>query len=240
VVLDGLQSRPFGELMGYAAAVLATVVGARFLWGFTVPYLIRLLDPRLRAGQGRSPWQSRVVIAWAGLRGAVSLAAALALPLHTHSGAPFPARDLIIFLAFAVILFTLVVQGLTLPPLIRALGIEEDDSEEREEENARRAAAEAALERLAELEREDWARDDTVERMRGMYNYRRRRFQARADGDNADGIEERSAAYQRLQRELLNAQREELNRLRRDREISDDVMRRVQHDIDLEDTRLEI
>ncbi len=240
VVLDGLQSRAFGELMGYAAAVVATVVGARFLWGFTVPYLIRVLDPRLRAGQGRSSWQSRVVIAWAGLRGAVSLAAALALPLHTHSGAPFPGRDLIIFLVFAVIVFSLVVQGLTLPALIRRVGIEEDDSEEREEVNARRAAAEAALERLEQLESEDWTRDETVERVRGLYEYRRRRFQAQADGDGSEGIEERSAAYQRLQRELLNAQRDELNRLRRDREISDDVMRKVQHDIDLEDTRLEI
>ncbi len=240
VILDGLQSQSFAELIGYAAAVIATVVGARLLWGFSVPYLLRLLDPRLRAGQGRSTWQSRVVIAWAGMRGAVSLAAALALPLHTHSGAPFPARDLIIFLAFCVILWTLVVQGLTLPALVRRLGIEEDDSEEREEVNARRAAAAAALERLEELAGEDWTQDDTVQRVRGLYEYRRRRFEARADGDGSDGIEERSAAYQRLQRELLNAQRDELTRLRRNREISDDVMRKVQRDIDLEDTRLEI
>jgi NhaP-type Na+/H+ or K+/H+ antiporter len=240
VILDGLQSQPFGELVGYAAAVIATVVGARLLWGFAVPYLVRLLDPRLRAGQSRSSWQSRVVIAWAGMRGAVSLAAALALPLHTHSGAPFPARDLIIFLAFCVILFTLVVQGLTLPALVRRLGIEDDDSEEREEVNARRAAAHVALERLEQLAGEDWTQDATVERVKGLYEYRRRRFQARADGDGSDGIEERSAAYQRLQRELFNAQRDELTRLRRNREISDDVMRKVQHDIDLEDTRLEI
>ena len=84
------------------------------------------------------------------------------------------------------------------------------------------------------------APDDTVQRFRGLYEYRRRRFEARADGDGSDGIEERSAAYQRLQRELFNAQRDELTRLRRNREISDDVMRKVQHDIDLEDTRLEI
>jgi CPA1 family monovalent cation:H+ antiporter len=162
------------------------------------------------------------------------MAAALALPLD------FPARDLILFLAFAVILFTLVVQGLTLPALIRGLSIEEDDEEEREEVHARRAAAEAALERLGELEGEDWTRDDTVERARALYQYRRRRFQARADGDGSDGIEARSAAYQRLQRELLGAQRHALLRLRSERKISDEVMRKVQHDIDLEDTRLEI
>jgi monovalent cation/hydrogen antiporter len=242
VVLDGLQARSASELVGYAAAVIAAVVGTRILWGFTVVYLVRALDPRLRDGRlPRSTWQSRLVIGWAGMRGAVSLAAALALPLATDSGAPFPVRDLIIFLAFAVILFTLVVQGLTLPALIRRLGIEEDDAEEREEFAARIAAAEAALARLDELGAEDWTRDDSVERMKGLYNYRRRRFTARADGgDDPDGIEERSAAYQRLSREILNAQRAELLRLRRDREISDDVMRRVQRDLDLEDQRLEI
>jgi monovalent cation/hydrogen antiporter len=241
VVLDGLQSRGASELVGYAAAVIAAVVGVRVLWGFTVVYLVRALDPRLRDGRlPRSSWQGRMVIAWAGMRGAVSLAAALALPLTTDSGAAFPTRDLIIFLAFAVILFTLVVQGLTLPALIRKLGIEEDDAEEREEFAARIAAAEAALARLEELETEEWTRDDTVERMKGLYSYRRRRFAARVDGDDADGIEERAAAYQRLLREILNAQRDELLRLRNHREISDDVMRRVQRDLDLEDQRLEI
>jgi monovalent cation/hydrogen antiporter len=241
VVLDGLQSRSASELVAYAAGVIAAVVGARLLWGFTVVYMIRVLDPRLRDGRlPRSTWQGRLVIAWAGMRGAVSLAAALALPLTTDSGASFPERDLIIFLSFAVILFTLVVQGLTLPALIRRLGIEEDDAEEREEFAARIAAAEAALARLEELGGEEWARDDTVDRMRGLYNYRRRRFAARADGDDTDGIEERAAAYQRLIREVLNAQRDELLRLRNRREISDDVMRRVQRDLDLEDQRLEI
>jgi CPA1 family monovalent cation:H+ antiporter len=235
VILDGLQgAQPFWTLIGYAAAVCATVVGTRLLWMYTVPFLVRMLDPRLRHGEGRSSWQSRLVVGWSGIRGAVSMAAALALPLD------FPARDLILFLAFAVIFFTLVVQGLTLPALIRALSIEEDDEEQREEVLARRAAAKAALERLEELEDEDWTRDETVERVRALYEYRRRRFQAQADGDGSDGIEERSAAYQRLQRELFEAQRHALLRLRGERKISDDVMRKVQHDIDLEDTRLEI
>jgi Na+/H+ antiporter len=235
VILDGLQGpRPFWTLIGYAGAVCATVVGTRLLWMYTVPYLVRVLDPRLRRGEGRSSWRSRLVVGWGGIRGAVSMAAALALPLN------FPARDLILFLAFAVILFTLVVQGLTLPALIRGLSIEEDDEEEREEVHARRVAADAALERLQELEGEDWTRDETVNRLRALYEYRRRRFQARADGDGSDGIEERSVAYQRLQRELLEAQRHALLRLRSERKISDDVMRDVQHDLDLEDTRLEI
>jgi len=238
VILDGLQSRPFASLAGWTAAVCATVVGARLLWMYTVPLLIRMLDPRLRRGEGRTTWQTRLVVAWAGMRGAVSMAAALALPLQTGTGAPFPDRDLIVFLAFALILFTLVVQGLTLPALMRALGVEQDDEEEREELRARRAAAEAALARLDELAGEDWTRDETVERLRGMYEFRRRRFEALHDGDGSDGIEERSAAYRQTMHELLDAQRRELLRLRREREINDDVMRRVQRDLDLEDTRL--
>jgi CPA1 family monovalent cation:H+ antiporter len=240
VVLDGLHSQSAGELIGYAAAVCATVLFVRLLWGQTVVYVVRLLSPRLRRGQGRTRWQSRFIVGWMGMRGAVSLAAALAIPLHTNSGAPFPGRDLIVFLAFSVIVFTLVGQGLTLPLLIRKLGVEEDDGAEREEVYARRAAADAALVRLDELEGEDWTRNETVERVRGLYEYRRRRFQARFDGDGSDGIEERSSAYQRLMRELYDAQRDELIRLRRLGKISDDVMRAVERDIDLEDTRLEI
>jgi monovalent cation/hydrogen antiporter len=96
-----------------------------------------------------------VFLSWAGMRGAVSLAAALALPLSTDAGAPFPGRDLILFLTFSVILATLVGQGLTLPLLIRALGLEDDGGEAREDAKARIRAAEAALARLAELEAED-------------------------------------------------------------------------------------
>jgi monovalent cation/hydrogen antiporter len=240
IVLDGLESRSTAELIGYAAAICATVVGARLLWLNTTPYVIRALDRRESQRARRRGWKDRMVIGWAGMRGAVSLAAALAIPLETDAGTPFPARDLIIFLAFCVILFTLVVQGLTLPALIRRLGIEDDDGEEREELAARVAAAEAALERLEELEQEDWTNDDTVERARGMHRYRIRRFQARRDGDGSDGIEERSQAYQQLTRELLAAQQRALVRLRKSGDISDEVMRRVQRDLDLEDTRLEI
>ena len=240
IVLDGLDSRSVGELIAYAGAICATVVGARLLWLNTTPYVIRALDRRQSQRERRRGWQERLVIGWAGMRGSVSLAAALAIPLETDAGAPFPGRDLIVFLAFCVILFTLVVQGLTLPALIRRLGTEDDDGEQREELAARVAAAEAALERLAELEGEDWTNEDTVERTRGMHRYRIRRFQARRDGDGSEGIEERSQAYQQLTRELLVAQQVALVRMRKSGEISDEVMRKVQRDLDLEDTRLEI
>jgi NhaP-type Na+/H+ or K+/H+ antiporter len=173
------------------------------------------------------------------MRGVISLAAALALPLTTNTGAPFPERDLIVFLTFCVILATLVVQGLSLPALIRALGLEDDGSQEREEIKGRIRVAEAALARIEELAVEEWVREDTAERVRGLYNYRRSRFSARFGGDE-NGIEERSVAYQRLLRELLRAQRRTLIELRNEGMIGDEVMHRIERDLDLEESRLEV
>jgi monovalent cation/hydrogen antiporter len=239
-ILNALAGRSAATLLGQAALVSAAVVAVRIAWGFTVPYLIRALDRRPAQRLRRVGARERLVIGWSGMRGAVSLAAALALPFQAAGGQPFPERDLIVFLTFAVIFTTLVVQGLTLPALIRRLGVSGDDSEEREELQARLGATKAALARLDELAAEDWTRDDTVERVRGLYDYRRRRLSARAGKIEDDGYEDRSLAYQRLIRELLEAQRHAIIQLRNQGAISNDVMRRVERDLDLEDSRLEI
>ena len=240
-VIDGLDGTSAATLAWWAIAVCATVVGVRFLFGNTVPYLVRALDRRESQRARRVDWRSRAVIAWGGMRGGVSLAAALALPFETDAGAPFPFRDELIFLTFAVILFTVVVEGLTLPAVARASGLSDDGAEEREEVAARIAAADAALARLDELAEEEWTRDDTVERVRGLYQYRQRRFAALdGGGDDSTVIEERSVAYQQLVRELLNAQHRALIDLRNQGVISSDVMRRIEREIDLEDERLEI
>ena len=175
------------------------------------------------------------------MRGAVSLAAALAIPLSTDAGEAFPGRDLILFLTFAVIFGTLVIQGLTLPAVIRFLHLEDDGEDDaRELAQARIHAASAALLRLDELAEEDWVRPDTVERVRGGYDFRRNRFSAWLDGGDDGSIEARSRDFQRLRRELLNAERAAVHELRRSGEISDEVARRVERDLDLEDARLEI
>ena len=174
------------------------------------------------------------------MRGAVTIAAALLIPLHTDSGAPFPGRDLIIFFAFAVVLATLVVQGLSLPVLIRALGLEADDSgAEAEEATARIRAAEAALERLDELVAEGWVLEDTAERLRGQYRFRIDRFSERVDPDGDGTIEHRSLKFQKLRRELIDAERHAVVELRNTGEISDEVMRNVERDLDLEASRLD-
>lgn len=235
-VLDALQGTPPATLLGWAAAVSAAVVISRLLWQWVVVYPIRwLAAARLITSSGRTRWQERTIVGWAGMRGAVSLAAALALP------SDFPMRDEILFLTFAVIFVTLVLQGLTLPVVIRKLDVLDDGSEEeREELKARLIATQAALARLEELGDEDWTRDDTIERMKGAYEYRRRRLKARAGKIEDDGFEDRSTRYQTVVREVLEAQRAEIVRLRNAGTISNDVMHRLERELDLEDERLEI
>jgi monovalent cation/hydrogen antiporter len=242
VIMDGLGSYTTGELLGYAGLVCATVIGARFVYTFTMPYVIRVLDRRPEQRARRMGARARVVSAWAGMRGAVSLAAALSLPLETDSGAALPDRDLILFLTFAVILVTVVGQGLSLPYLIRRLGVREDGAEERAEETrARYVAARAALERLDELALEEWTRDDTIERLRKLYEFRQRRAKVQSGKvEDEEGIEERSMAYQRLMHELYTAQRHAVVQLRNGGEISNPVMHRIERELDLEESRLEI
>ena len=242
-VIEGLDdgySTP--QLVGYGVLFSTVVIGVRILFLQTAPHLIRALDRRPSQVARRVGWRERLVSGWSGMRGGVSLAAALAIPLETDAGAAFPGRDLIIFITFCVILATVVGQGLTLPPLIRALGVRDDgDGEQQEEVRARLVAAKAALEELDRLGEEGWVREDTLERMRGLYRYRKRRFAARAGKiDDEDGIEDRSQAYQRAMRSVLEAQRGAIVDLRNRGEISNDVMHRVEREIDLEDTRLEI
>ena len=239
MVLEGLQGFTNGQLLFYAAVVSLTVILARVLWVFPATYLPRMVFRSLRERDPSPPWRNVVVISWGGMRGVISLAAALALPLQTDLGAAFPQRDLILFLTFNVILATLVLQGLSLPFLIRALGLEDDGSVEREETRARIDSADAALARLEELTGEEWVREDTAERVRGMFGYRRSRFVARKMGVDDDGYEERSQSYQRLSRELLLAQRNTLVRLRNEGAISDEALHRIERDLDLEETRLD-
>ena len=238
-ILDALSGRPAGTLLGYALVVYAVVIGARFLWIFPGTYLSRLRRREVMDGVVEEPWKGATVLTWSGMRGAVSLAAALALPLTIDAGGPFPDRELIIFLTFSVILGTLVIQGLTLPTLIRVLDLREDPKADKEEAKARIYAAEAAIARLEELIDEDWVREDTAERLRGLYNFRSNRFRTRfaPDGD-VEGIEQRSLSYQRLLRELIEAERRAIRDLQRRGRIDDEVMRRVVRDLDLEELRL--
>ena len=239
-ILDGLSGHLTGSLIRDAVIVCAAVIVTRLVWIYPAAYLPRFLFPRIRAHDPYPPWQYPTLLGWAGLRGAVSLAVALAIPLTTDAGDPFPDRQLVIYLAFCVILATLVLQGLTLPSLIRVLELEDDGLAAKEETKARIHAAEAALGRLDQLIEQDWVREDTAERMRGLYQFRRSRFAARFDDQDDGAIEQRSLDYQRLRRELLDAERDAVVSLRREGRINDEVMNRIQRDLDLEDARLDV
>jgi CPA1 family monovalent cation:H+ antiporter len=239
-VLIGLQlpsiiarlEQPPLALLSYALAVSATVILARIVWVFPASYLPRLLVRRIRERDPVPSWKYPATIAWTGMRGIVSLAAALALPED------FPARDLVLFLTFSVILATLLGQGLSLIALIRAFNFPKDDGVEIEETKARFKTAMASLRKLEELAKEPWVNEDHVQEMRNRIDSRQRRFQARFDGDGDGELEGQHSALTRLQDELIEVELQTLVRLRNTGVIGDEAMRRVQRDLDLERMRL--
>jgi Na+/H+ antiporter len=240
IVVEGLDEYSWSELLAYAAVICLTVILTRLAWVFPFTYLPRILIRRIRERDPAPPWQLVTLVGWMGLRGAVSLAAALAVPELTDDDVAFPDRELIIFLAFAVILVTLVLQGLSLPLVIRALGVQPDRLHETEEARARVQAAEAALARIEELLDEDWVAEPEARQLRGIYDHRRRRYAARGGGGRGDpDLEARSQSLERLTRELLEAERAAVLALRDAGHIDDDVMRRIERDLDLEHARLE-
>lgn len=236
-ILDGTSGHSTGELIGDGALLAVVVVATRVFWIFPFTYVPRLLSRRVREREPAPDWRNIAVLAWCGQRGAVAIAAALALPLTIDAGAPFPERDLVIFVTYVVMIVTLVGQGLTLPMLIRALGVQDDGGAEREELLARKEMAEAAIARVDELAWEPWVHQDTAERQRGLHEYRRRRHAARIDGAPLEESEQRSARFARLTNELIDAQRQALIALRDSGAITDEVKRRLERELDLEEAR---
>ncbi len=238
-VLGALPGYSIGRLIRYALLISLAVVVIRILWVFPAAYLPRRLFKRIRAKDPYPSWQQLTIVGWTGMRGVVSLAAALALPLTIQNGSSFPGRDLILFLTFTVILVTLVVQGLSLPPLIRWLGVEDDGSAEKEEREARLKANRAALTRLNEISEYDPAKVDALQRLRIEYEDHIRQVEG-AERENA-GTPLRlfSSEYERLSYEALREERRTILRLRNESVISDEVLRRIQRDIDLAEARLQ-
>jgi CPA1 family monovalent cation:H+ antiporter len=209
--------------------VILARIGATNL--FTVA--VRLIDRRPSQRARRADWRQRLLVGWCGLRGAVSLAAALALP------ADFPRRDLVIFLAFCVVVATLVGQGLSLSWLIRRLGVSDDGARAREELGARQAAADAAVARLRELRDAAWTNPDSVDRLLDFYEFRRNRLAQRAGAETERDYEAQSQSYQRLLGEVLETEHAALLARRSAGLLSDDVMRGLEHEIDLQLERLQ-
>ncbi len=240
IFVDGAREQTTGELLFYAALVCGVIIVTRMAWFFTIPYAHPIINRVVRINYLRAPWRERVVMGWSGLRGAVSLAAALAIPLTVPGGGDFPQRDLIIFLAFCTILATLVLQGLTLPPLIRTLNLKADENAlTLSELRARVRASQAALARLKEFQEDGRYPENNHEQMWEYYENRIERYEAGLEaGGTTDEYASTSASWRGWRRELLSAEREELLSLRNMGEISPEVMRRIERDLDLEESRI--
>jgi CPA1 family monovalent cation:H+ antiporter len=239
-VLQDLGSRDPARLATEAGVVLAAVIVARIIWVFPSIYLPRRLVPRIRVQDPAPRWQATFVLSWAGLRGVISLAAAAALSTDV------PQRNLLVFLTFTTVLGTLLVQGLTLPWLIRWLGVRAGPDEERADvvaqASAQQAASEAGLRRLDELAAEDpaGAPAEVVQRLRRLAEYRQAgAWERLPEGQprRAGGLAP-SAAFRRLRREMTTAERAEFIRQRDERLIDDEVLDEVLHHLDLEEAML--
>ena len=220
-----------GEVIGWGAAIAAVCIVVRILWVPVASWIPRKLSAKLRARDPMPPLTAMAVIGWTGVRGIVSLAAALALPTD------FPLRAEIVLITFGVILATLVLQGLTLPPILRAIHFPEDDSLAREEQHAREQASAAALAHVERLALEPWAHTDLVERMRTYYSQRDRRFSRLEIGQDEAG-RKHAAAYRRLRHEALVAERLRVIELRNLGAIGDEVLQRLEHELDVEALRI--
>jgi monovalent cation/hydrogen antiporter len=247
-LLTGFQMRslfekskafPLDDILIAAALVTAIVVVARFVWVYPATYLPRWLNKSLARRDPSPPWQWVFILSFAGVRGAVSLAAALALPLTLDSGAPFPNRDLILFVAFGVILITLVGMGLSLSVVVRWLGVAEAGRNEtiaahEAEIAARREALAAALKSLNLLASKCEISDELVALLRARHDVRVSQLPAALDPDGHDV----SATGTELTRELITAEREFIHCLLRDGRITDETRRRIERDLDLEEASL--
>jgi CPA1 family monovalent cation:H+ antiporter len=221
-----------------ASIICGAVILVRFVWVAAAAYLARLVKSERRRHDAIPSWQHIAIVGWTGMRGVVSLAAAFALPLALPDGRPFPGRDYILFVAFSVILVTLVLQGLTLPLLIRKLGIPHDAETDDEERLARVEANKAALEWIEKARANGDFSPDSVDRLRAEYDERIEQLRICADNPDDCRGEIATPQYQRLQHQALRVERKTIIRLRNERVINDDALRRIQRDLDLAEARL--
>ncbi|SDI88156.1 MULTISPECIES: Na+/H+ antiporter [Bradyrhizobium] len=238
-LLEKSKAFPLHDILFAVGLVVVIVVVARFAWVYPATYLPRTFNKRLRERDPYPSWRTVFVIAFTGVRGAVSLAAALALPYTLSNGEAFPYRDLILFVTFGVILITLVGTGLGLPPLVRWLGVaqaghDEHIAEHEAEIEARREALAAALKSLDAITDDRELSDEVVKLLRARHEIRANQLPDTLDPDKHDV----SAAGTALTRELIAAERKFIHVLLRDGKITDETRRRIERDLDLEEASL--
>ncbi len=234
-VLAGLHDLRWSTVFLYGALFSALVIGLRLIWAFPGTYLAYWIRRRfLHHRVGFPPPNGILVVGWTGMRGVIALAAAIALPQTLQDGSPFPQRNLIVFLAFCVILVTLVLQGLTLPWVVRLLRVAETPSSNMEEERARREVLETAISYLQEARRNDGTDSDAVyDDLMGHYQQKLYTLTRAGEEEPIGYRPEDHKQYSRISRELLSVERDALVRLRDQGRISDNVLRQLEYELDL-------
>ena len=221
-----------------ALAVTGVVILSRIFWGEITVVLIRLIDRRELQRARRVGWRQRFVTAWAGFRGAVSLAAALAVPTTTLSGAPFPDRSLLVFIVTVVILVTVLVQGSTLPAVVRWAQMPDDVAHDEELQLARTRGVEAALDALPAIAEEVGLGEDLLRRLQKEYQEKAALVLATEDGSTNSKLAERKEQVRRVRLRVLERKRREITALRNRNLIDDIVLRELQTELDLEEVQL--
>ncbi|MYW07567.1 Na+/H+ antiporter [Streptomyces sp. SID2563] len=238
-VLKGLGTYSVADAFGYAVLVFLAVVVVRFVWVYPATYLPRWLSRRIRERESGTDWTSPLIVGWAGMRGVVSLAIAFSVPLVTTDGDAFPARNLVLFLTFTTVIGTLVVQGLTLPLLVRVLKLpgrdrQADTLAEAQAQNEASTAAEARLDELLTDERNRLP-EPLADRLRTVLERRRNAVWERLGAANPVTGESADETYRRLAGEMIETEREVFVRLRDARRIDDEMMRTLLRRLDLEE-----
>ena len=237
-IIGGLGEISLWQAAGYAAIVSAALILTRIAGVYAIAYLPRMFSQKIRENDPFPNWKAVFVVSWTGMRGAISLAAALSVPLLLASGAEFPYRDLLIFITFFVILATVVAQGLSLPLIVRRLNLEDDGATAREEAEARLKIYRAALQRIEEIEKSDNRTPRILDQLKN--DYRRRAdgiAQIVEEGENS--CRDFFKQDRRLQLTIVEAERGELIKLRDGDKLHEDAARRIQYDLDLEEQRLQ-
>lgn len=238
-VLKGLGTYSVADAFGYAVLVFLAVVVVRFVWVYPATYLPRWLSRRIRERETGTDWTSPLIVGWAGMRGVVSLAIAFSVPLVTADGDAFPARNLVLFLTFTTVIGTLVVQGLTLPLLVRVLKLpgrdrQADTLAEAQAQNEASAAAEARLDELLTDDRNRLPQP-LADRLRTVLERRRNAVWERLGAANPVTGESADETYRRLAGEMIETERAVFVRLRDERRIDDEMMRTLLRRLDLEE-----
>lgn len=242
VIVAGLEGYSLGEACVYGLIISAVVIVLRIVWIYPATFIPRWFSSKIRKREPSPGWKGPLVIGWAGMRGVVSLAAALSIPITTSAGIAFPHRNLIIFITFVVILVTLVFQGLTLPLLIKAIKIGEIDpqvSEEKQEASIRMRLLKVSMQRIDQNYTEELATNELVSsfraQMQNQLDHSSRKLES-MECERLEGAE--VSVFNKVLKDLYQFQRRELHAIRKEKEFSDEIIRAQEMQIDLSDTKL--